>query len=1106
MSEQTPEIEIVEYTEDLAEDLAAMYNAWDDLWPGGYTHGVPFTAERVKKQFGAMSAIAILVAVDRQTGKPLGSCTVHQHMRDEDAVYVGTLGVRPEALNKKVGKKLLLRAIQIASARSATRVDLNTWPGNLRAVPLYKKMGMMWNPLEQGLRMETYIPSILSHPLTRPFFDRLESPHAWYDLLEREIVQGPDRHTVDGMDVYPYSFRRGDDTLSVTVDVYSRAITGVRRTISEETVAIEAKVHRHITLCGIQSHYSLKLENSSSREMQVHVKLTGFRGIKFLTQQSTKMTLKPGQRHEWTVPFVLNSDTETYRLGIRTPFITAKIVVDGQKCELKTGMVIQPPADVMTPYGLVRVAPGGSVEVPITVHSSAPHAMEGVLSVGTSTRHITVKPSSVEIRTPSQGFSGATIQVLTDASLKPGVYYLLVSLGLKGTGLDGPFSVKTREFRVPVFCLVDGRALVTEQKETHRLIVAAERYDAVVREEGAVLEVKTRYGTMDSVFGLQSEIGPPFGLHPFRFAQRRSWVEYDEEGMNLVLEASHPDRSLHVEDIFVFEHNSSVVKHEVWVQNTGDGPQQVEVHIRALSDGIGLRSGEVFLPMRDGVVTGSSSDFLHTYPSISSRPQDWTEGWIAVQDESGCSGQVWDLSAAKEVRLGQGQLNALHFAETRLEAGQKLCLGRLWMTIGAKDWQDIRRLYRSRVLRTYDSGLVSTDVRNTVAATRIESRPFLATGDGPVTMSVRVASSLLAPQSGPLSFEAPAGWTVEVTRQDGTSAVGEHVRFDDFVLQGSEEVKLVLTPKTKQHGFRIHRGRVSFRVAPEVVEDIVIVQLADMRDKVTVKESTESGSRVFTVSNGALQFKVSPDFGGCLYSLKNASGTELLQSSFPTPTPKPGGFMENYFGGIQPILTDDAQGEVFTRAETNKEEITVQPCRDGPWTGVEALWSGRIQKSMLGLEFTLRYLTLPGSPLLLVTFAAKNNTHAPRRVQRVLAIDPGFNGSTEGIVIRTSLADGFRDLWPGPAPHLLMPRKHALWLRMGELRENAQGLALINDQQKASLFSLTAEGWCFVAQYEVAVNLLPGTTDVARTCLLLDPKSDSDIMDVKRVISQMCSG
>ena len=108
------EIKIHDYDESMAKDVAAMWNTWDDLWPGGFTQGVPYTEERVKKQFGKSDALAILIAIDQESKKPIGCCTLFAHWRDKEAAYVGTLGVSPEALGKKVGKKLLLESIQRA--------------------------------------------------------------------------------------------------------------------------------------------------------------------------------------------------------------------------------------------------------------------------------------------------------------------------------------------------------------------------------------------------------------------------------------------------------------------------------------------------------------------------------------------------------------------------------------------------------------------------------------------------------------------------------------------------------------------------------------------------------------------------------------------------------------------------------------------------------------------------------------------------------------------------------------------------------------------------------------------------------------------------------
>ncbi|MCK4482197.1 GNAT family N-acetyltransferase, partial [Candidatus Bathyarchaeota archaeon] len=138
---------IVEFQREDAAKLAELFNSFDreGLWPGGFTGGVPYTAERILDSFPvAVKNICILVST--HDGKFTGICTLHPHYEDAEAAYIGLLGVHPDYLGKGHGKALILKSLQIATENNLRRVDLDTWAGNLRAVPLYKKCGLFWVP------------------------------------------------------------------------------------------------------------------------------------------------------------------------------------------------------------------------------------------------------------------------------------------------------------------------------------------------------------------------------------------------------------------------------------------------------------------------------------------------------------------------------------------------------------------------------------------------------------------------------------------------------------------------------------------------------------------------------------------------------------------------------------------------------------------------------------------------------------------------------------------------------------------------------------------------------------------------------------------------
>ena len=81
---------IVEFKREDASKLADLFNSFDKegLWPGGFTGGVPFTAERVLDSFPvSIKSISLLISTHK--GGFTGICTLHPHYEDSEAAYIG---------------------------------------------------------------------------------------------------------------------------------------------------------------------------------------------------------------------------------------------------------------------------------------------------------------------------------------------------------------------------------------------------------------------------------------------------------------------------------------------------------------------------------------------------------------------------------------------------------------------------------------------------------------------------------------------------------------------------------------------------------------------------------------------------------------------------------------------------------------------------------------------------------------------------------------------------------------------------------------------------------------------------------------------------------
>ncbi|MFW9920570.1 MAG: GNAT family N-acetyltransferase [Candidatus Thorarchaeota archaeon] len=1089
------DITIIEYEDKLAKDLADMYNTWEDLWPGGYTQGVPYDEERVKKLFGTMSSIAILVAIDNETNKPVGSCTLHPHVRDSDAAYVGTLGVSPDALNKKVGKRLLLRAIEISRKDGRKRVDLNTWPGNMRAVPLYKKVGLMWNPSGDGVQMEDYVPGILDHPLAEPFFASLPDGITWYETHQRELIQAPDDYHEDNMEVFPYKFSHGEDSLSVTIDKHSRYITAIERIVDGSKIKIRARVDQHKVLCGVPSKYIIELENGGTRDISFKGKLKAFSALSFEDKDSTSLKIPAGGSVNWEVGFTVGPEAPIHRRNIRTPTIDASFELDGIKFTFRTGLIIKPAAEIMNKGNHIRIIPGGSTRIPVSIMSAADFALKGSVHIESPSKSLHVSPVQKEIHLTPEGQSGIIFDVQADIGLDPGTYDLWVYLKLTNNGI----SLTTRKFRVPVYCLFDGTVTTGVDDRLLQRTIISKDYNATFDYEGAIFRARYAYADLQGTIMLRAQIGPPFGIDSFRFSPRDVDVSMEGENTVVSMKGEHPERPLIIEDRAVFEKGTGVIIHQVWVTNTGHEPHAFQLRLYGGGQGIGLNVGKKYVPLKGGVVGDSTNHLILNYPAFPSSPEAYEEGWIAIQGSHATMGEIWDLTKVEDIRMGGNQVQIMQYPNMSLESGERKMISEMFMVLNAADWRDVQRIYRLRIgkkILSLDDDLESS----TRQLYDFETKPAVIPSLREASVSVKAKKAILAPFPVNLEVEATAVWHPTIksitSPSDNTDPSNQ---LEMHTLDDNEELEIKLKPtKEAVDGFKVFEGTLHLKALTTKVFPFDIIQLGSSGLEVEVIEIEEDGTKGYLVKNGLIEYKVSHEYGGCLYSLKNSKGTELLISSYPTAEAKPGGFLNNYYGGIQPVIWDDSLDEQFTNAITNRESMDGKPISLGIWKGVEISWIGQTQRSTRGVRLRLQYLTTGGSPLVLTRWIIENTTESPLRLIPSLIVDSGFDGVVPDTLFRALENDRMTDYHTSQVPSVAVPSNNVIWMRNGDLDASPDGLAIIQAGKYTGILGLGVGGMIISGTMGLGARTNPQETKVFTSCFLVDPKSDAELDGLQR--------
>ncbi|MHA1136313.1 MAG: GNAT family N-acetyltransferase [Candidatus Thorarchaeota archaeon] len=1100
---QEIEIKIHDYDESMAKDVAAMWNTWDDLWPGGFTQGVPYTEERVKKQYGKSDALAILIAIDQESKKPMGSCTLFAHWRDKEAAYVGTLGVSPEALGRKVGKKLLLESIQRALEKGYTRVDLNTWAGNMKAVPLYKKIGMMWNPEVSGVQMEDYIPGILIHPLCSPFFVPLSGNGDWYDAHVCEPVQAPDEFEHKGLTVFPYEFANNENSLTVIVDRVGRGITAIERTLENTKIRVEARVNSHQVLCGLPYTYTLEVENGSNSIVDASVKLSGFSGLSFDAPDAEKQKINPGETFTWEVPFHLDSTAELFRDGVKGSNIVTKIKLDAVVSELQTGLKIKPAVDLLTRWGQCRIAAGGSASIPLTIISNIKDNAKARIILDGMDVPINVENENGEITFDPEGLGGTILNVSAGEDLEEGAHDLWVSFEI--TPQTGQ-RVTTRKFRIPIFCLGKKGIAVGRDDKRRRIAIAATNFMASFAIEGGILRANDPYGGESGSFEVRSSIGPPFGINPFRFAERESSVSSTESETVVAMKANHPDRPLLIEDRATFEHGTGLIKHEVWATNTNKESETFQLRLNGRGGGISFSRGEMYVPLSGGVVKEYLGNFYNAYPAVTSEPSDYSEGWVASEFSSKVVGQFWDMDSVEEFRLGFGQMALIGFPMVTLEPGETRRLSQIWFVLGAQDWTDVQRLWKAHVKKKYESQVESLREQELRRLVDLKVGTIVIPHLDSAVSQISLAKTTLAPFMGKLNIKAPEGWTAsfEIPGPETSEVIEGKMVSRDIQLMQDTTFNLKLSPsKQVNDSFNIHRGVVEFATDWDSSKPLTILQLGSSTKQVEIMEDIDQETKVFRVNNGLIEYTVSPDYGGCLISLKNQHGVEFMTSAFPNPAPKPGGFFDNYYGGVQPLVFDEDMGEDLDKARTNKESMVAKNYEAGLWKGVEISWIGKIQQLARGVHFNLRYLTTPGSPIVLIQWAISNKTSAPIRFWPSFFIDPKMDEHLANGSIATEWNGNITNIRKGMAPVVVTPSRNVVWIKPADGQESTSGFSFMLANDTARIISATLGEVLLLGAVESNYWLEPGEVRTITGALLVDPSSFDDIVDLQEILDKI---
>ena len=940
---------ITEYNESYAESLAQMWNESDSVWPGGFTGGVPFTRELILQWQRETRAIAVYLVI--ADGRVVGYCELTEYPQEREAAYVELLGVHPAYHKQGLGRELLKKSVAKSIEQGYKRLDLGTWAGNLRAVPLYKKTGFFWVP-ETQVHMQNFLPLIL--PLAPEYFQQVD----WYANFQRDLAVKEDDFKQGAMKVYPYAWEKDGHILKATIEREGRGLTA----LETDDFAISCLLDVPEVLAGIPAQVRWEIVNKRAEPLAVSLLAEGEPGLAVhQPRYITPTEMYRGQQASLTVADRASLEAEV--LAARDIAekdkdepaykIKSTIIVNGRLIPLETGARVRQPIEVSPEPAHMAATVGLRQSTNFRLRSYLDRPVPATLHL-TAAPGLTCEPAEATLELPAKGFAGVPV---TLEAQEAGALSLWAYASFEHNGQ----SVSTR--------LIDHRVVtleaagVTGYVGEREAVLENPTLRLVLPFKGRRWEVRER-ATDRPLVRQGSVIGPPFWPSEFDSKRFSARLEHGAGTLTAILSAAsecYPNLTFQRE-ITLGAGPVVTVRHRLVNAADEERTLQLAVGHRAYWD-----ECQTAIPATECLVVDDVPSFPDWYDQASKQPENLSETWVAYQQAGTVLGFLWPRALEHEFG-GWQHFPQFKFALPPVPARGSVLSDPLYLYVGYGDWPAVRAAWRQFIAPAAPAQLPAT--RPVILATTEPTPPLLLDGGGEVQF--RCDSARIRALPGTVQITPPTGWTIE----PGELTFAALKRGQPF--QTALQVQAPSSSPTSAEAKMTLTTELATQVFP-----LPLLALGSRRAVHVLEGQETNGQRVIILDNGWLCLKVAPDFAGALVALERGGVNHLL-SSFPEARALI--WANPWFGGVGPVLLlpNDEEAWPGHAGHLHEEKVAYEllpaaPEAAIPWTGVRIACDLQ-RPGYEGLRLETAYLTVGGSNVVAVVSRLSNLTTAPRPV------------------------------------------------------------------------------------------------------------------------------
>jgi len=902
-----------------AERLACFFNITGRGWPGG--NWDPQSPDDVERHVRERRLLGCFVA---EVGEKIVSfCSLSAKPTEINRAYVGLLTADPEFHGRGFGKAVLLRAIERAYERGIARVDLHTWPGNMKAVPLYKKSGFMWSPesSQWGVYMQNFTPAARRNPIAQEYFAK----HDWYQTMKRDLSLTPDDHKRGKVRAYEYEWEADGDRLRV---VYDRNSWGLIEMETNEFL-VACSLPDEKLIAGVPQRVAWRIVSYRDNPLDVVLVARGDEGLTL----DHKELLQVGDECEVATQFEIAPEIADKEGEPRAQIVRTDLLLDGRPIRLEAGFQVKQVVNFSLDGDGRGLRPGRSEPVTIQCWNEAQKPVRAKLRLAASAA-ATLAPASVDVRLPARGSAEIPVTLATAESAS-------VVLKIQAQVQLGRRTIQPKPGELHAQVLRPGDVVGHVARDDVVLESATLSLSAARR--GGWISVTDKIRNRGDVVGMPApQVGPPFGEDEFFDSRCEARVERNGGQAVAILTTPSIYRSgVVLERRITLSNLPLIAVEDVIVNGSGD---LLDGRVRTAA-AVNVRGGQVTAPTKRGIVGAAREGAGRGLDEhqLGHSAADWPEGWFAMEGSDGLTAALlWERAERVDALRQWSSL------ERRLPAarpGEPTTAGPLYLFVGEGGSLAVRRWWQTLFGSREDREQRPLETRRPLEF-GLRPRPLVLHG--------RTAQAALAADAvgrltlgGRLEVRPPSGLRVRPARAE---------------FQGLNEKRGRRKPVTVSRVARLPEGAYFVECAARIDRAIYrerqpIIVLGDPSYSVEVTQKGRE-EKLFRTDNGLLTLTVAPGFQGCAVGLER-NGEQLLRSAYPKAHPL--AFSNPWFGGIQPRVEGLAAHELF-REGFSAREIARRGSQGIRWRGIRVSCSPKQERSR-HQRFTLDYLLAPGSAI-----------------------------------------------------------------------------------------------------------------------------------------------